>query len=54
VWGVEGVTDDGDDVWHVAPTLEPDDDGRIVRDTRYSARPFDPPARRARWVEPIA
>jgi hypothetical protein len=53
VWVVEGVNDYGDDVWHVVLTLELDEDGRIVRDTRYYARPFEPPAWRAEWVEPI-
>ncbi|MFW3171471.1 hypothetical protein [Geodermatophilus sp. CPCC 206100] len=54
VWVVEGVNDYGGDVWHVVLTLELDDDGRIVRDTRYYARPFEPPAWRAPFVEPVA
>ena len=53
VWTVEGVNDYGDDVWHVVLVLELDDSGRIVRDTRYYSRPFEPPAWRAAWVEPI-
>ncbi|MGY1820808.1 nuclear transport factor 2 family protein [Geodermatophilus sp. SYSU D00079] len=54
VWVVEGVNDYGqDDVWHVVLTLELDDDGRIVRDTRYYAQPVEAPAWRARWVEPL-
>ena len=53
VWVVEAVSDHGDDVRHVVLTLELDEDGRIVRDTRYYARPFEPPAWRAEWVEPI-
>ena len=54
VWVVEGVNDYGDaDVWHVVLTLELDDDGRIVRDTRYYSRLSEPPAWRARWVEPL-
>ncbi|MBB3082743.1 nuclear transport factor 2 family protein [Geodermatophilus sabuli] len=53
VWVVEGVNDYGDDVWHVVLTLELDDDGRIVRDTRYYARPSEAPAWRAEWVEPL-
>jgi hypothetical protein len=28
-------------------------DGKIWRDTRYYADPFEPPAWRAQWVEPI-
>ena len=53
MWTVEGVNDYGDDVWHVVLVLELDDSGRIVRDTRYYSRPFEPPAWRAPWVEPI-
>jgi hypothetical protein len=54
VWVVEGVNDYGeDDVWHVVLTLEFDDDGRIVRDTRYYAQPIEAPAWRAEWVEPL-
>jgi hypothetical protein len=53
VWVVEGVNDYGDDVWHVVLTLELDDDGRIVRDTRYYAQPSEAPAWRAEWVEPL-
>jgi hypothetical protein len=54
VWVVEGVNDYGDDVWHVVLTLELDGDGRILRDTRYYARPFEAPAWRAPFVEPLA
>jgi hypothetical protein len=54
VWVVEGVNDYGeDDVWQVVLTLELDDDGRIVRDTRYYAQPIEAPAWRAGWVEPL-
>jgi hypothetical protein len=54
VWVVEGVNDYGeDDVWHVVLTLELDDDGRIVRDTRYYAQPIEAPPWRAGWVEPL-
>jgi hypothetical protein len=53
VWTVEGVNDYGDGSWHVVLVLELDDSGRIVRDTRYYAHPFDPPAWRATWVEPL-
>jgi hypothetical protein len=48
---VEGVSDDGDQVAHVADIVEFDPDGRIRRETRYCAAPVDPPAWRARWVE---
>jgi hypothetical protein len=53
VWLVEGVNDYAGDVWHVVVILELDPDGRILRDTRYYAQPFDPPAWRAGWVEPM-
>src|SRR3712207_381322 len=43
VWVLEGVNDYGGDVWHVALVLEFDDDGRIVRDTRYYAQPVERP-----------
>ena len=48
-----GVDDDDGDVRHVALVLEFDDDGRIVRDTRYYAQPVEPSAWRTPWVEPI-
>ncbi len=53
VWVVEGVNDYAGDVWHVVLTLELDDDGRILRDTRYYAQPLPSPSWRAAWVEPI-
>lgn len=47
---VEGVNDYGDgDTWHVVLVLELADDGRMLRDTRYYAKPFDPPDWRARF-----
>ncbi len=51
IWVIEGVNDYGDDVWHVIVILELDPDGRILRDTRYYAKPFDPPDWRAHLVE---
>ncbi len=53
VWVLEGINDYGGEVWHVALVLEFDDEGRIVRDTRYHAQPLEPPTRRAAWVEPL-
>src|SRR5918998_5082007 len=53
VWVLEGVNDYGGKVWHVALVLEFDDEGRIVRDTRYYAQHLEPPAWRAAWVESI-
>jgi hypothetical protein len=53
VWVVEGVNDYEGDVWHVVLTLEFDDEGRVVRDTRYYAQTLEAPGWRAKWVEPI-
>lgn len=47
---VELTNDYEGDVSHVALILELRD-GKVIRDTRYYAQPFDPPAWRARWVE---
>ena len=52
-WVIEGVNDYGGDVWNVVLILEPDQDGLILRDTRYYGRHSDPPEWRSRWVEPI-
>lgn len=52
VWVVEGVNDYDGDVWHVVVILELDVEARIVRDTRYYARPLEPAGWRAQWVEP--
>ena len=52
-WLVEGVNEYGEgDVWHVVVVLEFAPDGRILRDTRYYAKDFDPPAWRAEFVDP--
>lgn len=50
-WVVEGVNDYSDDRWHVVVILELNDAGRILTDTRYYAKPFDPPEWRAAWTE---
>jgi hypothetical protein len=53
VWVIEGRSDYGDgQIFHVAMIVE-FRDGKIWRDTRYYAEPFEPPAWRAQWVEPI-
>jgi ketosteroid isomerase-like protein len=53
VWVVEGRSDyGGGQVSHVAMIVE-FRDGKIWRDTRYYAEPFEPPAWRSPWVEPI-
>ncbi len=52
VWVIEGVNDyGGGELWNVVVILEFDGQGRILRDTRYYAKPFDPPAWRAGLVE---
>ena len=48
---MEAVSDyPGGGVFHVANVVE-FADGKIVRETRYYAEPFDPPEWRAAWVE---
>ncbi len=52
-WLIEGVNDYGDDdIWHVVIAMEFVADGRILRETRYYAKAFDPPAWRAAFVDP--
>ncbi|HSO53961.1 MAG TPA: nuclear transport factor 2 family protein, partial [Actinomycetes bacterium] len=58
VWVVEGVNDyGGGDVWSWVVIME-FRDGKIWKETRYYAEPFDPPAWRADWSkrieEPVA
>ncbi len=47
---MEAVSDYGGPVFHVTDIVE-FSDGKIVRETRYYAEPFDPPEWRAAWVE---
>ncbi len=47
---VEGVADYDGQVFRVANIVE-FSDGKIVRETRYYAEPFDPPEWRSAWVE---
>lgn len=42
-WVIEGVNDYDGDVWNVVLILELDDDGRILRDTRYYGQRSAPP-----------
>jgi hypothetical protein len=53
VWWSEGIVryPDGPS-WHVASMYQLRN-GKVVRETAYWAEPFDPPAWRAEWVEPI-
>lgn len=53
VWVIEAVNDYGGDVWHVVLAWELDEEGRILRDTRYYVQGTDPPEWRSQWVEPI-
>jgi hypothetical protein len=53
IWVIEGVNDYAGDVWNVVLILELDEDGLILRDTRYYGHHSDPPEWRSRWVEPI-
>ena len=51
VWVMEAIsTYDGDDVYLVTDIFE-FRDGKIGKETRYYAQPFEAPAWRARWVE---
>ena len=50
---IEARSDYGDgQVFNLAMIVE-FRDGKIWRDTRYYAQPFEPPAWRAQWVEPM-
>ena len=52
-WVIEGTNDYGNgDVWSVVMLLELSSDGRMLRDTRYYAQPFDPPPWRAEFTDP--
>jgi ketosteroid isomerase-like protein len=51
VWVIEGRSDyGGGQIYHVAMIVE-FRDGKIWRDTRYYAEPFQAPDWRAQWVE---
>ena len=52
VWLVEGRSDYGGRIYHIANILE-FREGKIMRETRYYADPFEAPAWRAQWVELI-
>ena len=52
VWIVELTGDYNGRICHVANILE-FRDGKIARETRYYAEPFEAPAWRAQWVEPL-
>ena len=52
VWVVEGRSDYSGRIYHIANILE-FREGKIIRETRYYADPFEAPAWRAQWVEAI-
>jgi ketosteroid isomerase-like protein len=53
VWVVEGASDyGGGQIFFVADIVE-FRDGKILRETRYYAQPFEAPAWRAQWMEPM-
>ena len=52
LWVVEIVSDYGGRIYHPVLIIELRD-GKIFRDTRYYAEPFEAPEWRARWVEPM-
>ncbi len=52
VWVVELLSDYSGRLYYVANILELRD-GKIARETRYYADPFEAPAWRAQWVEPM-
>lgn len=52
VWVVEGRSDYSGRIYHVVNIIE-FCEGKILRETRYYADPFEAPAWRTPWVEPI-
>ena len=52
VWVVEARSDYSGRIYYVAVIFE-FREGKIIRETRYYADPFEAPAWRAQWVEPI-
>jgi hypothetical protein len=50
---MEGVSDYGGDVYYVTDVVE-FRDGKIAKETRYYAIPFEAPEWRAQWVERIS
>jgi hypothetical protein len=53
LWVLEGVNDyGGKQVYNVAVIIELKD-GKMWRDTRYYAEPFEAPEWRSQWVEPM-
>jgi hypothetical protein len=53
IWTSEWILRYEDDEPHVAIKIHEFRDGRVVRERIYIAEPWEPPAYRAQWVEPI-
>jgi hypothetical protein len=52
-WLIEGVNEYGPgDRWHVVIAMEFAPDSRMLRDTRYYAKDFEPPAWRDAFTDP--
>jgi hypothetical protein len=47
---MEGVSDYQGAIFHATDIVE-FSDGKIIRETRYYAEPFEPPEWRVAWVE---
>jgi hypothetical protein len=52
VWVVEARSDYGGRIYYVSMIVE-FREGKIIRETRYYADPFEAPDWRSQWVEPI-
>ena len=52
VWVVEGRSDYGGRIYYVTNIIE-FHEGKIIRETRYYADPFEAPSWRSQWVEPM-
>lgn len=53
VWVIEGTNDYQGEVWSVVAVFELDEQGLILRDTRYYGPRSDPAEWRSQWVEPM-
>jgi hypothetical protein len=51
VWVMEATSNYGDDDVYLVTDIFEFRDGKIAKETRYYAQPFDAPAWRAEWVE---
>jgi hypothetical protein len=51
LWIVEGVSDYGGRIYHQEVAIAEPRDGKIWRESRYYAEPFEAPEWRAPWVE---